>query len=346
MYYLAFVEQRERATNVGGRERPAAAAALVQEYPNIQLALAWSLESGEAQIGLRLARTVQFLWISRGYPGEGLGWLERLLVLPGAEEPTAARTVCLLAAGYLATTQDNFEAARTFYEAGLPLAKTIDDSWVQWVGPQNFAVYNWTRGDLDTAVRYQREALAIARATDDRVDEAISLSVWATIAAAQGDYAEAQALAEDGRRLAHAVGEQWIESLALVYVGLLALHRGDHGTARGDLEQALKIGRRQGDPFRIAQALEGLGQLATAEGQHADAHAYLAEALRLLDRIGHRATIAATLESFAAFAARFSRPEAALQLAGAAAAVREAFGVPQSRLRRGLLDRHGHGRDG
>ena len=88
---------------MGGPERPAATAALLQEYPNIRLALGWSLESGEAQIGLRLARTVQFMWQARGYPSEGLAWLERLLVLPGAEEPTPARAVCLLSAGRLAT---------------------------------------------------------------------------------------------------------------------------------------------------------------------------------------------------------------------------------------------------
>ena len=235
MYYLAFGEQRERATNVGGPERPAAAAALVQEYPNIQLAIAWSLESGEAQIGLRLARTVQFLWVSRGYPGEGLGWLERLLVLPGAEEPTAARTVCLLVAGYLATEQDNFEAARAFYEAGLPLAKTIDDPWVQWVGPQNFAVYNWARGDLDTASSVSARSVghrARGRRSRRRGDQSFGLGHDCRGPGRLRQRRKPSPRTGDGlpSRLAKNGSRPW-HSCAWVFS---RLHRGDHATARGD----------------------------------------------------------------------------------------------------------------
>src|SRR5262249_37775002 len=70
-----------------------------------------------------------------------------------------------------------------------------------------------------------------------------------------------------------------------------------------------------------------------------DAHACLAESLRLVDEIGNRPALADTLESFAALAASLFRPEAALQLAGAAAAFREAIGAAQSPFRRDLVDR-------
>jgi predicted ATPase/DNA-binding CsgD family transcriptional regulator len=339
LFFLAFGEHRERATNVGGPKRPAATAALLQEYPNIRLALGWSLESGEAQIGLRLARSVQFMWQARGYPSEGLAWLERLFILPNAEEPTPARAVCLLSAGRLATMLGNLEVARTFLEAGLPLASTMDDPWVQWLGPQNFALYSWTRGDFDTANRYQQEALAIARGAADRIDEAISLVVFATIATNQGHYAEAQALAEDAQKVAHAVGEEWAECLALVRLGVLGLQREDYPTARVYLDRGLNLCRQQRDPYYIALALEGLGRVALAEGQYEDAYGRFAEGLHLLDEVGHRPAIADTLESFAAFAAQLSEPQMALQLAGGAAALREAIGVPQSPLRRDLLER-------
>ena len=218
------------------------------------------------------------------------------------------------------------------------MASTIADPWVQWLGPQNFALHAWACGDLDRAIRYQQEALAVARATDDRIDESISLGAFAGITLSQGDYARAQALAEHARRVAQAAGEEWAECLAVLRLGLLALQRGDHALAKVDLELSLKIAR-PGDPFYVALALEGLGQVAMAEGQHEEAHARLAESLRLLDEIGNRPCIADTLESFAALAARQSRPKAALELAGAAAALREAIGVQRSPLRRDLLDR-------
>jgi DNA-binding CsgD family transcriptional regulator/tetratricopeptide (TPR) repeat protein len=339
LFFLAFGEQRERASSVGGPERPAATAALDREYPNIRLALGWSLEFGEAQIGLRLARTVQFMWQARGYAGEGLAWLERLLALPVAEEPTSARAVCLLTAGRLATTLGRFEAAQTFFEPGLPLANSMDDPWVRWLGPQNFAIYKWMRGDLDTAYRYQQDALNITRASGDRIDEAISLACFAGIALDQGDRAAAQAFAEDARKAAQATGEEWAESLALARLGQLALQREDYPRAKIEFEQALDMCLGHGDTGFMAMALEGLGWVAVAEGQHEKARSHLVENLRLRDEMGDRPGSADALESLAAFAAALSKPQVALQLAGAAGAVRATIGAAESPWGRDLRDR-------
>ncbi len=172
-----------------------------------------------------------------------------------------------------------------------------------------------------------------------QVDESISLGAFAGIALAQGDYANAEALAEDARKVAHAAGEEWAESLAVVRLGRLALQRGDHAMARVDLQLGLDMCRRQRDPAHIALALDGLGQVATAEGRYAEAHARLAESLRVLDEVGERLGIANTLESFAALAARQSRAEAGVQLAGAAAALRDSIGAVQSPVQRDLLGR-------
>jgi DNA-binding CsgD family transcriptional regulator len=339
LYFLAFAERFERAANVGGPDRPAATAALGQEYPNILLALGWSLESGEAQIGLRLARTVQFWWQVRGYPSDGLAWLERLLVLPGGEEPTPARAVCLLAAGRLAIMLGKLETARAYCEAGLSLASTMADPWVQWLGKQNSGSYALLRGDHDTASRYQQEALAIARAVDDHIDEAITLASLTRTALVRGDYARAQALGEEARRVARVAGEAWAESLATVFLGLLALVRGEHATAKVDLTRGLEMCRQNRDPTVMAQALEGLGRVAMAEGQHEEADLRLAESLTLRHEIGDRPGVADTLESLAAVAATLSRPQTALQLAGAAAALRQAIGAAQSPMRHDLLER-------
>jgi DNA-binding CsgD family transcriptional regulator len=125
---------------------------------------------------------------------------------------------------------------------------------------------------------------------------------------------------------------------ALQRLGWLALLRGDHATARIDLEQAVAMVKRQGDPFQTAVALEGLGRVALAQAEHEKAYLHFSEGLRLLDDIGSRSKdIADCLESFAALAAAQSMPEAALQLAGAAAALREAIGARQFPLRRDLL---------
>jgi DNA-binding CsgD family transcriptional regulator len=86
-------------------------------------------------------------------------------------------------------------------------------------------------------------------------------------------------------------------------------------------------------------ALEGLGRVAMAEGKHDEAHTRQAESLGLRDEIGDRPGIADALESLAALAAKLSKLDTALQLAGAAAGLRAAIGAAQSPLRRDLLDR-------
>jgi non-specific serine/threonine protein kinase len=339
MFFLDFGERRERATNVGGPDRPTATAALLQEYPNIRLALEWCVESKEGQLGLRLARTVQYLWQARGFLSEGSGWLDRLLALPDANEPTAARAVGLLAGAYLAALLGRMRAASTLFEAGMPLARTMTDPWIQWLGPQNYGIYAQARGDLDTTTRFMWEALAIARTSDDRVDEAITLGTLGTAVLLQGDYAQARQLSEESRSLARAVHEEAAESWALLQLGRLAVLGGDQATAKLDLEQSLDIVRQQGDPRRIAMALEGLGHVALAEADYENAYARLAESTRLFDDCGTQKDIADCLESFAGLAAAESLVEASFQLAGAAAAIRETIGAVQTPFRRDLLGR-------
>jgi DNA-binding CsgD family transcriptional regulator len=89
----------------------------------------------------------------------------------------------------------------------------------------------------------------------------------------------------------------------------------------------------------VALALEGLGRVAMAEGHHQEAYARFGERLRLSDEIGDRSLTADTLEGLATLAATLARRELAHQMAGSASALREEIGVPQSPLRRDLLDR-------
>ena len=85
LYYLAFCEARSTDTNIGGPRRFSATSELAREYPNIRRSLAWCVENNEAQWGLRLAASLNFLWQMHDSLTEGLGWVERLLAIPGAD---------------------------------------------------------------------------------------------------------------------------------------------------------------------------------------------------------------------------------------------------------------------
>ena len=52
---------------------------LEAEHDNLRTALAWSLEGGRVEAGLRIANAIVRFWEIRGHVQEGLAWFERLL---------------------------------------------------------------------------------------------------------------------------------------------------------------------------------------------------------------------------------------------------------------------------
>jgi len=85
--------------------------------------------------------------------------------------------------------------------------------------------------------------------------------------------------------------------------------------------------------------LDGPGLVATDDGCYAEAWALFAESLRLRHELGDQVGTAELLENIAGLAAVRAQPERAVQLAGAAAALREIIGAPLSPMRRAIVDR-------
>src|SRR5262249_17505266 len=81
------------------------------ERDNLRSALAWFAGSEEPAAGLRLGGVLAPFWELRGYWSEGRERLERLLALPGASAPTAARAKGLHAAAILAARRGDYGAA-------------------------------------------------------------------------------------------------------------------------------------------------------------------------------------------------------------------------------------------
>src|SRR5260370_28237833 len=109
----------------------AAADALEAADPNMQVALRRALDTHDAELGLRLASTLQFVWKWRGLAGgEGRPWLEDVLALPGAEAPTPARAVSLGTAADLAWMRGDYTAADRYYAEAEPLARRLGEPWL------------------------------------------------------------------------------------------------------------------------------------------------------------------------------------------------------------------------
>ncbi|HLW59821.1 MAG TPA: tetratricopeptide repeat protein [bacterium] len=258
------------------------------EYDNLRAALEWSLQGGRAERGLRLVGAVWRFWFVRGHFGEGRGWVEALLRV-GGTAPGAVRAEALKAAGNLAVWgQGDYAAGRVFYAESLALWREIGD----------------TRG------------------------VATVLGNMAFVAAGEGDLAAERALLEESLTLRRAVNDRWGIALALHNLGRMAFRQGDDAKALALLSESLPIWLELRDAQHIAMGLSNLGLVAIRQGDYARARQLLLESLDIRRELGDQSGIAYQLEGFASLAAAQQQVERAARLFGAAAALREAIGVP------------------
>lgn len=144
----------------------------------------------------------------------------------------------------------------------------------------------------------------------------------------QGRLKQAEQLASTSVAVMRRIDQQW--GVARVLLGLADLARLRHrpGEAHGRYVEALAILEEVGARPEIARCLAGLGRVALDLGSAGQARRHLTRSIKLSQATGARIGVARGLEAFATLAVREKQPERAVQLAAAAAAVRESAGVP------------------
>ena len=284
-HYTAFAEETRRS------HRPAQGpwlARLGREHDNLRAAVRRCIETGDAELGLRLAGALWMFWYVGGDATEGRALLAALLALPDAAAATAARAESLLGAGQLATAQGDYAAARGSLAESLALYRALGDGW-------------------GTA-----EAL-LAAGFVARVEE---------------EYDSARALLEEALARSRAVGHRFMTAAALHHLGILAADaRGDAATARSFLEESLAGYRALGFQRFIALVLRSLGDVALTEGEYGRARRLLRESLTTTVGAGDRLGFGGALGALAHLAAEEGRAERAVRVAGAAARERERRGA-------------------
>jgi predicted ATPase len=311
------------------------------EQNNFRAALEWLTETGDADWGLRLGTALFRFWELREHFAEGRDRLGRLLSLPGAAAPTKARNRALFAAGVLSGEQGDYAAASRLISESQAIARQLADNTGVAVSLNALAVFARDRGDVALAHSLFEQSLALWRESGDLKAVARALSNLANVVKLQGDYHRARILYSEClsifRGLRDTTGVAW----SLNYQGDVAREQGDSTAAQSLYQQCLAMFREIGDRWGIAGTLADLGNLARDQGDFPAAHLLYQESITIFLQLDHKRGIARLLECFASSAAAQSKPERALRLAGAAAALRQNIGAPlthaeQSKLENGL----------
>jgi predicted ATPase/DNA-binding CsgD family transcriptional regulator len=297
------------------------------EAGNIVQVLSRCLAHADAETGLRICNAVRPCWIVRGSFAEGGEWMDSFLALDPSDLPAGVRGAALVGRAQLALSSDP-AGAESGAKEGLEFCRAAGEEF--WIASalnllSEVALHT---GNVDEGASLVAEALSAARASGDGWNEGYALGTQAAVAALQGRLPEAQGLAEASISVMRRIDHRWGVARTLLGVGDLARLRGDLGEARASYLEALPTLREIDSRPEIARCLAGLGRVAIDQGDTSLARRHLSGSIRQSLSTGARIGVARGLEAFAALAICEGRPERAVQLAAAAAALRETAGLP------------------
>jgi len=338
-YYLGLTERAETLRpDVNWQAR---AARLETEHDNLRAALAWSqATAGDARIGLRLAKELLYLWMTRGHWTEARGWLTRVLAhLEGAER-TPLRAQVLTSAGWMFALLGDYVAAQAAFAESLAICDDLGDTheraWVLnrlgWLARE--------QGESTMARARLEESLELYRELGDSNGIIEGLNTLGEVAVIQEDPARATTLLEESLALARSLGDAYGTAWALNHLGHVAQLEYDYGRAARLHRESLSLfpAFRQQHPG-IPWALHSLGECALAQSDFAHAQEELAAALAQFRNLGDRAGISWCLAGLGSAAALDEEPERAARLWGAAEALRQNIGCRTAPAARATYER-------
>ncbi len=337
-YFLAVAEDAE--WKIWSAETPRYLALLEREHDNFRAALAWSLEAGAAEIGLRLAGALAWFWFIRGYFSEGRRWLEQLLAAGGSGD-SLGRAKALNGLGNLANRQGEYDLAAARLEESLAICRRLGSRVDTAFALNNLGMVAYQRGEYDRAEALLEEALGLYGDLVEQPHLARTLGNLGIVARARGDAERAAGLHERALTLARAVGHREVIGWALNILGGIARDRGEHDRAAVLLEESIDVYRAMGHKWRAAMALRTLADVEQLRGNPARSAALYRECLGLYQDLGlgDKSGVALCLAGLAGAAAMEGLRARAARLGGAAAALREAGNAPLDPTDQGGFER-------
>jgi len=307
-YYLALAEPE-----LGGTRQGEWLDRLESEHDNFRAALGWSLEGGDAGLGLRLAGVLGEFWYKRGYLGEGRLWLERELAA-GSVSPALQRAKAFDEAGWMALYQGDLERSAELLREGLALFKELEDEPSVAASLFNLGHVVLHQDDREYLTALCEEAETLRRTFADQRAIGELIIFLGMVALYEGDHGRSVALLEESLRMFREPGDE-----PSVASGHDREGRRDGSAESIEVSAAVEL--------VVGQAQEYLWLAVLEQGNHARATKLLGEELRSVRELGNKPKITFSLLGMAAIDALEGRPARAARLWVAAEALREEIGL-------------------
>ena len=300
-YYLALAEQAE--PKLWGPRQVAWLNRLEQEHGNLLAVLQWARETGDVEIGLRLAGSLGWFWWTRGYLEEGRRWAEEFLEENDASDHPVGgivRAKALHGMGQLAFGKGDLARAVELFEESLALYRESGDEGGVAIVIVQLGQIARTRGEHGRAVALSDEGLVLSRKLGDRMGAGIALNTLGCVERQRGDAESAMARHEESLALFGELGHERAVAYTLTNLGLATLERGEFERALALHEEGLALYERLGDKTGMALVLVNLGDAVHEQGNHERAVALYDDALALYRELGNESGVSRVLERLAA----------------------------------------------
>ncbi len=242
--------------------------------------------------------------------------------------------------GNIARYQKDSAASLARYSKGVQLFRRVDSPNGIAIALNNMGIVAREQGDYARAMRLLEESLAVKRQMGNKRGIGVALVNLADVARDQGAYARATELLGESIALFQELADKPGLAYALNNLGEVALGRADTARAVVHFEKSLTLFRDQGDQASTAIVLRNLGTVARLNGDANEATRQYAASLRRHHALGNLLGVAECLEGVSLVTGTLGgRWAEAVRLAGAAAALRGAMGVPLPAVDRVPVDR-------
>ncbi len=295
----------------------AAWAARLRERRNLDGALEWLIERGDAPGAAQLAAGLNSVWQWLAYR-DGLGWYRRILAMPGLEP--GHRLVVLCSAAWLEWSFGDPKAATSMVREAQEIA-AAHGLTLPLQGIAVLAVVAAFDDQPERAIDLASEALARATSREGagEVAAATFALVWAYVSV--GRFEDADRVAAQALPFARDTGNESMLTIALMGLGV-AKRAVDPKRALELLDEAVAMASASGARWHLAAATLHRGYCWLLLGDPGRGMGQFGTAVRLTYEVGDHRACCSAIEAIASHAVRAGRRQEAVRLLAGAARMR------------------------
>jgi predicted ATPase len=335
-YYLDLAERAEPRLFTTDQEEWAAR--LAADWPNLCAAMAWFAAGGDPEHGdLRLAAALTTHCHLRGQYRDGRAWLAAALARNPAA-PAGLRARARAGAAMLAMLLCDYPAAAEYAEGARRDFRTVGDRRGEARVEMTLGSVARERGEYARSAAHLDAAAAGYAECGDERGEARATQLRGFTAWLAGDLDRAEPRLQASLHRFERLGDREAAAAALVHLAAVAHYRGDQERAGDLVDRGLDRYAELGFPEGVAWAHNLRGLVELGRGRIGAAEEHLAQSLAVHRGVSDRWRTASVLCALAEVARRSGAAEQAARLLGAAAAIREAIGVPVPGCERAEVD--------